>query len=77
MAFRAATLYECGRRADALRVPSSARARMAARLGLDLSRELQDLREAILRDKPVDRRIFRRGALGAVRHHPIPTNPAR
>jgi DNA-binding SARP family transcriptional activator len=63
LAFRAATLYECGRRADALRVLSSARARMTARLGLDLSRELQDLREAILRDNPVDRRIFRCGAV--------------
>ncbi|MCX4532911.1 AfsR/SARP family transcriptional regulator [Streptomyces sp. NBC_00841] len=66
LAFRAATLYECGRRADALRVLSSARARMTARLGLDLSRELQDLREAILRGNPMDRRIFRCGALGAV-----------
>ncbi|MFJ1700671.1 BTAD domain-containing putative transcriptional regulator [Streptomyces sp. NPDC088252] len=66
LAFRAATLYECGRRADALRVLSSARARMTARLGLDLSRELQDLREAILRGVPVDRRIFRCGALSAV-----------
>ncbi|MDQ0959403.1 DNA-binding SARP family transcriptional activator [Streptomyces sp. B4I13] len=65
LAFRAATLYECGRRADALRVLSSARARMTARLGLDLSRELQDLRGAILRDDPVDRHIFRCGALGA------------
>lgn len=66
LAFRAATLYECGRRADALRILSSARAEMTARLGLDLSRELQDLRQAILRDGPVDLRIFRGGALDAV-----------
>lgn len=65
LAFRAATLHECGRRADALRVLSSARASMSARLGLDLSRELQDLRGAILRDDPVNHHIFRCGALGA------------
>lgn len=66
LAFRAATLYECGRRTDALRVLSSARAHLTERLGLDLSHELRDLQGTILRDAPLDRRIFRRGALGAV-----------
>ncbi|WP_199545685.1 AfsR/SARP family transcriptional regulator [Streptomyces sp. N35] len=66
LAFRAATLYACGRRADALNVLSSARARMTAQLGLDLTRELKDLQDTILRDGPVNPRLFRRGALGAV-----------
>ncbi|NGO79479.1 AfsR/SARP family transcriptional regulator [Streptomyces sp. YC504] len=66
LAFRAATLYACGRRADALNLLSSARARMTAQLGLDLTRELKDLQDAILRDDPVHPRMFRRGALGTV-----------
>ncbi|MBC9710997.1 AfsR/SARP family transcriptional regulator [Streptomyces sp. TRM66268-LWL] len=66
LAFRAATLYACGRRADALHVLSSARTRLAARLGLDLTRELKDLQDAILRDGPVHPRMLRRGALGSV-----------
>ncbi|MFF3394125.1 BTAD domain-containing putative transcriptional regulator [Streptomyces sp. NPDC002669] len=69
LAFRAATLHACGRRAEALQVLAAAGTRMAARLGLDLSRQLQDVRQAILRDTPVDFRhfrVFRHGALGAV-----------
>ncbi|MDX3640885.1 AfsR/SARP family transcriptional regulator [Streptomyces sp. MB09-02B] len=53
LAFRAATLYACGRRADALHVLASARAGMTAHLGLDLTRELKDLQTTILRDGPV------------------------
>ncbi|MEU2448297.1 BTAD domain-containing putative transcriptional regulator [Streptomyces althioticus] len=52
-AFRAATLCACGRRADALHVLASARARMTAHLGLGLTRELKDLRTTLLRDGPV------------------------
>ncbi|SDK94504.1 AfsR/SARP family transcriptional regulator [Streptomyces indicus] len=66
LAFRAATLYASGRRADALQVLASARARMTAHLGLDLPRELRDLQDTILRDGPVNPRMFRRGALGSV-----------
>ncbi len=66
LAFRAATLYASGRRADALHVLASARARMTAQLGLDLPRELHALQTVILQGEPVNPRMFRRGALGAV-----------
>ncbi|MER6884859.1 BTAD domain-containing putative transcriptional regulator [Streptomyces althioticus] len=52
-AFRAATLYPCGRRAGALHVLASARARMTAHLGLGPTRELKDLWTTLLRDGPV------------------------
>ena len=61
-------LYRCGRQADALEGYKHARAAFVTELGLEPSRELQDLEGAILRQDPeLDAPAVSRHALGMAR----------
>jgi DNA-binding SARP family transcriptional activator len=67
----ALALYRCGRQADSLAVVEALRRRLRDELGLDLSRPLRDLEQAVLRQDPVAR------AAAVARGRACPARPGR